>query len=699
MCQNTVQPPAAPNYAAANAEGVQAQLNALPLQNAINAAATLGTSYTDPNTGKVYDFTGLGSHDIASSQLMQQLRDAPKTTEALLKLQTDYGKQFAQSARDQLQVTDPTAFALRDSFGKSLDTSGGPGAIERLASGLTPVNPTFGAYDNFNYGANVTANAPALNNIGASSLQSFDNQNTNANQRQLDTSVAPSLSNLTQGSNLERVAGGPSFSNIDSGNALSRLGAGPQLAAAQRLNMQDTGASAAGRSALENQTFDELAKVSGGGLDPVLQRAAEQAARARGASTGNIMGNGSALQESLAVQLAQQQRADQVRANAGNLLSSGNTTSDTANRLAAANTGANNSAIAQDNSSLNQMYANQGTQVNQNNASSQQELANRAQAAGFNNAAAQQGYSNQLGATGFNNTAQQQELTNLNSAIAGNNASAQQGFANQLGLNAQNNQTALNDFNAQNAGIAANNASAQQRFNNQATLLGFNNAANQQGFQNQQSVDANRSQAAQTAFTNAMAAVTQRNQAASQQFGQNTQINQIMQGARQQDTANQQSYLGLTPVVTQGTQLQGLQNQAAPTTSGTGYNAMGAQANAGQLGTAFAGNVFGTQANIFGTQQNAATQQGLANQFGAVAGGVAGLANAYNKVPCFIARLVYGENNPKWIVFFSWKEHAAPKWFKRFYNRFSLNIAGALRPFPSAQALIRRWMDSKIQIS
>lgn len=384
MSKNNTEAPKAPNYAEANREGVMADVEMLPLRNAINAATTLGTSYTDPNTGQVYDFTGLGSQDIASAQLMQQLRDAPQAAEALLKIQQQYGPQYAEAARQSLQATDPTGFALREQFGRDLSSGNG---LEAL----------------------------------------------------LDSSGA--MTTPTQ----ERMQG---------------------------ISLADTGQTAAGRSALESQIFDELAMVGQG--DPYLQRATEQAARARGAATNNLYGGGAALNESLKVQGAMHGLDNQRRNDALALLSSGQTTSDKSNALA------------------------------------QQNMANDASVKQFNNAAANQ------------------------------------------------------------------------------------------------------------AFTNAMATVQQR------------------MGAKQQDTANVQSYLGLTPIVSQGAQLSGLQQGAAPVTTGTGYQAVGTAQNAGQLGSAFAGNVFGTQAQIYGSQmQNSGSPLGTiagaaTGMFGgglgmAAAGGVAGM--------------------------------------------------------------------------
>lgn len=442
MSKSQPTPPAPPDYAAANEAGVMADVNTLGLRNAINAASQLGTKYTDPATGKEYDFTGLGSADLSRQQLLQQLEFAPETTGALLDLQKQFGSQFAEESRRQLQATDPTGFALREQFGQRL--ANGDNSIESLINSLG-------------------ANAPAYEQVG-------------------------------------------------NGSALA-----------------DTGAAAAGRSMLESQVFDDLAKNAG--PDPTIQRAAEQAARARGSSRGNILGDSSALQESLGVQQAQMALADQRRAAAGNLLSSGQTTSDKANSLS------------------------------------------------------------------------------------------------------------------------------------------------------------------DQSFQRAMSAINQRNQAKQNQFGdQQGLLQQKVQG-RQQDLANLQSFLGLQPIVSQGAQLSGLQQGAAPFASG-GMSAIGVDANAGANGAQFANGVFGTQANIFSQQSQAASQGGILGTLGKVANIAGGLGSAYKSF-CHVAREVYGDDNPDWVLFYQWKEYVAPGWFRSLYNRYSKHVAAVIRPFPAVKAAIRRWMDSK----
>ncbi len=95
---------------------------------------------------------------------------------------------------------------------------------------------------------------------------------------------------------------------------------------------QDTGAARDIRSNLERQISSGLAQA--GTLDPSMIRAAEQAVRARGAATGNVLGNLSAFREARAVGEAIANADVQRRQQALGLLQSGQTTSDVANRQA-----------------------------------------------------------------------------------------------------------------------------------------------------------------------------------------------------------------------------------------------------------------------------------------------------------------------------------------------------------------------------
>ena len=104
-----------------------------------------------------------------------------------------------------------------------------------------------------------------------------------------------------------------------------------------------------------------------------------------------------------------------------------------------------------------------------------------------------------------------------------------------------------------------------------------------------------------------------------------------------------------------------------------------------------ASNLGNYQAATYGARAGAqgAMMGGLFQGLGALGGGFLS--------KCHVAREVYGETNPKWFDFFIWKEFHAPAWFRWLYNKFSVQVAAFIRPFPRLKNLIRLWMDKKIK--
>lgn len=138
-------PPPPPDYAAANREAVEAQAQALPFQRAIESASRSGGRVvaslpssdlagvivpefiTDSSGNRIknpefdiaveragtrndlnlYDFSGLGEGDLARS-----------TASSVLGIQEEFGDRFIQSARRQLEASDPEAFKLRRELGE-----------------------------------------------------------------------------------------------------------------------------------------------------------------------------------------------------------------------------------------------------------------------------------------------------------------------------------------------------------------------------------------------------------------------------------------------------------------------------------------------------------------------------------------------------------------------------------------------------
>ena len=114
--------------------------------------------------------------------------------------------------------------------------------------------------------------------------------------------------------------------------------------------------------------------------------------------------------------------------------------------------------------------------------------------------------------------------------------------------------------------------------------------------------------------------------------------------------------------------------------------------------SSYANNIYGgnqqatNAANIATAQSNAAVLGGAMQGLGSLAGGQLGAA-IYK---CWVAREVYGANNPKWKRFRTWLLTRAPKWFHDFYCKYGAQFAEFISDKPRTKSLIRRWMDSRI---
>jgi hypothetical protein len=91
-------------------------------------------------------------------------------------------------------------------------------------------------------------------------------------------------------------------------------------------------------------------------------------------------------------------------------------------------------------------------------------------------------------------------------------------------------------------------------------------------------------------------------------------------------------------------------------------------------------------------QANAAVKVGAMNMIGNIGGNIAGAAI----LKCWVAREVYGINNPAWVAFRDWLTNDAPRWLDKAYIKYGERIAAFIKDKPLLKNLIRRWMDTKI---
>jgi len=117
------------------------------------------------------------------------------------------------------------------------------------------------------------------------------------------------------------------------------------------------------------------------------------------------------------------------------------------------------------------------------------------------------------------------------------------------------------------------------------------------------------------------------------------------------------------------------------------------------------GSIYGaynSQMNLAGAQAqaNAASNAGKSGMFGSLGGGLlsAGGMLGGAAILCWVAREVYGKENPAWLMFRDWMLTSAPKWLLATYIAFGEQFAGFIKNKPLLKNMIRRWMDSKIAV-
>ena len=100
--------------------------------------------------------------------------------------------------------------------------------------------------------------------------------------------------------------------------------------------------------------------------------------------------------------------------------------------------------------------------------------------------------------------------------------------------------------------------------------------------------------------------------------------------------------------------------------------------------------------NNFNANLYSADQQAKAGMYSGLAGMTGTIASAGLKY-CWVAREVYGEDNPMWLLFRDWLDTEAPSWFKATYLKFGERFAKFIKNKPRFKKVIRNWMTSKIK--
>jgi len=62
---------------------------------------------------------------------------------------------------------------------------------------------------------------------------------------------------------------------------------------------------------------------------------------------------------------------------------------------------------------------------------------------------------------------------------------------------------------------------------------------------------------------------------------------------------------------------------------------------------------------------------------------------------CWVAREVYGEDDPKWLQFREWVIGYSPNWFYNAYSKYGEKVAKVVAKVPALKLVIRPFMDAK----
>ena len=353
MGKNTPDPPEAPDYAAANREGIYADIETLPTRRKIEAAARLGEKVTyrmpdtvddDGNTvigeERTADFTGFGDMQLTEQEMNSALEMIPTMSQAQLDNLTEFGPQFVAEQRDQLRQMAPEEFDLREEFATRL--RGGEKTAEELTAGVS---------------------VPEYEEFAGQSLVTPEYMEAQAGQ-------APAVPMY------EEVSG-----DMPIVPEYEEVGATPDLA--------DVGLTADMRADVEASIADRLAL--GEGLSGPQIRAVEQDILRTAAKRGQVMGGGTALREILGKFRAGEELGRQRRAEATGWLASGQGTADTQNRLAQQSFANAMGRVQQINQARGATFAGQQQNIGQQIGTRQQDVSNIQSMLGLQTVAAQGG--------------------------------------------------------------------------------------------------------------------------------------------------------------------------------------------------------------------------------------------------------------------------------------------------------------------
>jgi hypothetical protein len=173
----------------------------------------------------------------------------------------------------------------------------------------------------------------------------------------------------------------------------------------------------------------------------------------------------------------------------------------------------------------------------------------------------------------------------------------------------------------------------------------------------------------------------------------------------QQRLQQRRQYAGQAYQMGQGLQQYGAQAYLQPIMQssqafGLGGIYQGAQFGADSLGSGFLQPESQYLANIRGgaIQMANAREAASAQRSAGMAGGIGALVGAMLGA-CWVAREVYGKENPKWTEFRSWLYTESPEWFFNLYISNGEQFADFISDKPFLKKIVKLSMDSILEFS
>lgn len=95
-------------------------------------------------------------------------------------------------------------------------------------------------------------------------------------------------------------------------------------------------------------------------------------------------------------------------------------------------------------------------------------------------------------------------------------------------------------------------------------------------------------------------------------------------------------------------------------------------------------------------QANIASANNMAAIGGAAIGAAGDIGGGFAS-KCWVAREVYGNDNPMWLLFRHWLTTKSPRWFHDAYVKHGQRFAGWLSKNTWLKPSIKKWMDSRVK--